>query len=147
MWSLISTSQRTAKPTCIASVAQVCAHTHTQQRDSRETQQRDGGVAREQGRERSVHTHTHTHTPQTHTTGRFGHRGLAINLINYDDRFALHKIEVGVCVRPREGETAEKQRMRTLSHAHVPAHAHTQTELSAEIKPIPSNIDKALYCE
>jgi len=47
-------------------------------------------------------------------SGRFGHLGLAINLITYDDRFNLYKIE---------------------------------QELSTEIKPIPPNIDRNLYCK
>lgn len=46
-------------------------------------------------------------------SGRFGHLGLAINLITYDDRFNLYKVE---------------------------------QELGTEIKPIPPQIDKALYC-
>uniref|UniRef100_A0A060T2K6 ATP-dependent RNA helicase DHH1 n=1 Tax=Blastobotrys adeninivorans TaxID=409370 RepID=A0A060T2K6_BLAAD len=45
-------------------------------------------------------------------SGRFGHLGLAINLINWEDRFNLYKIE---------------------------------QELGTEIKPIPAQIDKALY--
>ncbi|ODM96281.1 putative ATP-dependent RNA helicase me31b [Orchesella cincta] len=45
-------------------------------------------------------------------SGRFGHLGIAINLITYDDRFTLQKIE---------------------------------NELGTEIKPIPKEIDKALY--
>jgi ATP-dependent RNA helicase DDX6/DHH1 len=46
-------------------------------------------------------------------SGRYGHLGLAINLITYDDRFNLYKVE---------------------------------QELGTEIKPIPPQIDKALYC-
>lgn len=46
-------------------------------------------------------------------SGRFGHLGLAINFVTYDDRFNLYKIE---------------------------------QELGTEIKPIPSEIDRALYC-
>ena len=46
-------------------------------------------------------------------SGRFGHRGLAINLITYEDRFNMYKIE---------------------------------QELGTEIKPIPGQIDKSLYC-
>jgi len=45
-------------------------------------------------------------------SGRFGHLGLAINLITYDDRYNLYRIE---------------------------------QELGTEIKPIPPQIDKALY--
>lgn len=47
-------------------------------------------------------------------SGRFGHLGLAINMITYDDRHSLYKIE---------------------------------QELSTEIKPIPPEIDRKLYCE
>lgn len=46
-------------------------------------------------------------------SGRYGHLGLAINLITYNDRFCLYKIE---------------------------------QELGTEIKPIPGQIDKRLYC-
>ena len=46
-------------------------------------------------------------------SGRFGHLGLAINLITYDDRFNLYRIE---------------------------------QELGTEIKPIPAQIDRELYC-
>lgn len=35
-------------------------------------------------------------------SGRFGHLGIAINLITYDDRYALHKIEqeLGTEIKP-----------------------------------------------
>lgn len=46
-------------------------------------------------------------------SGRFGHLGLAINLITFDDRFNLYRIE---------------------------------QELGTEIKPIPPQIDRSLYC-
>lgn len=46
-------------------------------------------------------------------SGRFGHLGLAINLITYEDRFNLYRIE---------------------------------QELGTEIKPIPPQIEKGLYC-
>lgn len=46
-------------------------------------------------------------------SGRFGHLGLAINLITYDDRFHLYRIE---------------------------------QELNTQIKPIPAQIDRELYC-
>jgi ATP-dependent RNA helicase DDX6/DHH1 len=46
-------------------------------------------------------------------SGRFGHLGLAINLITYEDRFNLFRVE---------------------------------QELGTEIKPIPSEIDRNLYC-
>ena len=45
-------------------------------------------------------------------SGRFGHLGLAVNLITHEDRFNLMKIE---------------------------------NELQTIIRPIPPNIDKALY--
>ncbi|KAJ9473043.1 DEAD-box ATP-dependent RNA helicase 8 [Diplonema papillatum] len=47
-------------------------------------------------------------------SGRYGHLGVAINFVTYDDRFNLYKIEA---------------------------------ELSTEIKPIPKDIDRSLYCE
>jgi ATP-dependent RNA helicase DDX6/DHH1 len=47
-------------------------------------------------------------------SGRFGHLGLAINLITYEDRFSLYKIE---------------------------------QELNTEIKPIPPQIDRNIYCK
>lgn len=46
-------------------------------------------------------------------SGRFGHLGLAVNLITYEDRFNLYRIE---------------------------------QELGTEIKPIPPQIDRAIYC-
>lgn len=46
-------------------------------------------------------------------SGRFGHLGLAINLITYEDRFNLYRIE---------------------------------QELGTEIKPIPPQIDRNIYC-
>ena len=35
-------------------------------------------------------------------SGRFGHRGIAVNLITYDDRFNLYKIEqeLGTEIKP-----------------------------------------------
>jgi len=56
--------------------------------------------------------HAETYLHRIGRSGRYGHLGVAINLITYDDRFSLHKIE---------------------------------SELGTEIKPIPKNIDKALY--
>lgn len=47
-------------------------------------------------------------------SGRFGHLGLAINLITFEDRFNLYRVE---------------------------------QELGTEIKPIPSQIDRNLYCK
>lgn len=47
-------------------------------------------------------------------SGRFGHLGLAINLITFEDRFNLYRIE---------------------------------QELGTEIKPIPPEIDRSLYCK
>ncbi|KAK3156858.1 hypothetical protein QOZ80_2AG0112900 [Eleusine coracana subsp. coracana] len=47
-------------------------------------------------------------------SGRYGHLGLAVNLITYEDRFNLYRIE---------------------------------QELGTEIKPIPPQIDVAVYCQ
>ena len=46
-------------------------------------------------------------------SGRYGHLGLAVNMITADDRYNMYKIE---------------------------------QELGTEIKPIPPQIDRALYC-
>jgi ATP-dependent RNA helicase DDX6/DHH1 len=46
-------------------------------------------------------------------SGRFGHLGLAVSLITYEDRFNLYRIE---------------------------------QELGTEIKSIPPQIDRAIYC-
>lgn len=58
-------------------------------------------------------TTSETYLHRIGRSGRFGHLGLAVNMITYDDRHALYRIE---------------------------------HELSTEIKPIPSTIDRALYC-
>lgn len=58
---------------------------------------------------RSAETYLH----RIGRSGRFGHLGLAINLITYEDRFNMYKIE---------------------------------QELATEIKPIPTTIDRSLYC-
>ena len=58
---------------------------------------------------RSAETYLH----RIGRSGRFGHLGLAINLVTYEDRYNLYKIE---------------------------------QELGAQISPIPSRIDEALYC-
>ncbi|KAF2565422.1 hypothetical protein F2Q68_00028447 [Brassica cretica] len=47
-------------------------------------------------------------------SGRYGHLGLAVNLVTYEDRFKMYQ---------------------------------TEQELGTEIKPIPSLIDKAIYCQ
>lgn len=46
-------------------------------------------------------------------SGRYGHLGLAINLITFEDRLSLYQIE---------------------------------QELGTEIKPIPPEVDRSLYC-
>lgn len=58
-----------------------------------------------------IHSETYLH--RIGRSGRFGHRGIAINFITMNDRFHLYKIE---------------------------------QELGTEIKPIPPEIDKSLYC-
>ncbi|XP_061164657.1 ATP-dependent RNA helicase me31b-like [Saccostrea echinata] len=46
--------------------------------------------------------HAETYLHRIGRSGRFGHLGVAINLITYDDRFALHKIEseLGTEIKP-----------------------------------------------
>jgi hypothetical protein len=50
---------------------------------------------------------------QVGRSGRFGHLGLAVNLITFEDRFNLYRIE---------------------------------QELGTEIKSIPPQIDRTIYC-
>lgn len=46
--------------------------------------------------------HAETYLHRIGRSGRFGHLGIAINLITYDDRFSLHKIEqeLGTEIKP-----------------------------------------------
>jgi len=46
--------------------------------------------------------HAETYLHRIGRSGRFGHLGIALNLITYDDRFALHKIEqeLGTEIKP-----------------------------------------------
>jgi len=57
--------------------------------------------------------HSETYLHRVGRSGRFGHLGLAVNLITYEDRFNLYRIE---------------------------------QELGTEIKPIPAQIDRSVYC-
>lgn len=57
--------------------------------------------------------HSETYLHRVGRSGRFGHLGLAVNLITYENRFDLYRIE---------------------------------QELGTEIKPIPPQIDRAVYC-
>ncbi|XP_012943377.1 ATP-dependent RNA helicase cgh-1 [Aplysia californica] len=41
--------------------------------------------------------HSETYLHRIGRSGRYGHLGVAINLITYDDRFSLHKIEQELC--------------------------------------------------
>ena len=58
-------------------------------------------------------TRSETYLHRIGRSGRYGHLGLAINLITANDKLNLYQIE---------------------------------QELSTEIKPIPSKIDRELYC-
>jgi len=57
--------------------------------------------------------YSETYLHRVGRSGRFGHLGLAVNLITYEDRFNLYRIE---------------------------------QELGTEIKPIPPQIDRSVYC-
>lgn len=54
--------------------------------------------------------HSETYLHRIGRSGRFGHLGIAINLITYEDRFSLHKIEqeLGTEIRPIP-KTIDKQ--------------------------------------
>jgi ATP-dependent RNA helicase DDX6/DHH1 len=67
-------------------------------------------------------------------SGRFGHLGIAINLITYDDRFSLHKYDPYNSAVPEAVRNSFK-----ISFCRI------EQELGTEIKPIPKEIDKSLY--
>ncbi|CAN7062421.1 unnamed protein product [Brassica oleracea var. botrytis] len=71
-------------------------------------------------------------------SGRFGHLGLAVNLVTYEDRFKMY---VAFSLLPC---------FSFLCQSFVIVFENryqTEQELGTEIKPIPSNIDQAIYCQ
>ena len=98
-------------------------------------------------------------------SGRYGHLGLAINMITYDDRFNLFRIEQVRCVHECDPFCAfwlltPLTMMHTYVHTYMRTCIHTYMrtciptyitytylqELGTQIKPIPGDIDKSLYC-
>ena len=76
---------------------------------------------------------------QVGRSGRFGHLGLAVNLITYEDRFNLYVIYIwidfflDICCM--------------FSDAfHLLFRYRIEQELGTEIKQIPPQIDQAIYC-
>lgn len=66
-------------------------------------------------------------------SGRFGHLGIAINLITYEDRFALHRWVKLLSNSP------------SVIYIFLYISIRIEQELGTEIKPIPKVIDKSLY--
>ena len=82
---------------------------------------------------------------QVGRSGRFGHLGLAVNLITYEDRFNLYvclcyyiyvyrKLFIGGC------------RIYLFPYIFFPYRYRIEQELGTEIKQIPPHIDQAIYC-
>ena len=87
---------------------------------------------------------------QVGRSGRFGHLGLAVNLITYDDRFnlcaasfVLHFVWAAVlnCLH-FQGSSRTKGVMQPVAACRY----RIEQELGTEIKPIPPTIEKSLYC-
>lgn len=81
-------------------------------------------------------------------SGRYGHLGLAINLITYDDRFNLFRIEQ---VRANSRVNSHSDKTLVIVRAEPPLLSDhvlqwCSQELGTEIKPIPREIDRSCYC-
>ncbi|KAK6498562.1 DExD/H-box ATP-dependent RNA helicase dhh1 [Arthrobotrys musiformis] len=73
-------------------------------------------------------------------SGRFGHLGLAINLINWDDRFNLYKIEqeLGTEIQPIPAQIDKKLYVYDSPES-IPRPPATQSSIRPAPSPIPSN--------
>ncbi len=99
---------------------------------------------------------------QVGRSGRFGHLGLAVNLITYDDRFNLCvRVPWSPCLlvvcrcKPchlKPANSLSDTRFQYASSSRgmkAPAlwrRYRIEQELGTEIKPIPPTIEKSLYC-
>ncbi|KQJ83760.1 hypothetical protein BRADI_5g16700v3 [Brachypodium distachyon] len=73
-------------------------------------------------------------------SGRFGHLGLAVNLITYEDRFNLYV----VCIFSHQLLPFLFSAMSIFFAGH---RYRIEQELGTEIKPIPPQIDRTIYCQ
>lgn len=80
---------------------------------------------------------------QVGRSGRFGHLGLAVNLITYEDRFNLYEFYTF-------GSYIEVYRSsfccKNVHSCFVSYRYKIEQELGTEIKQIPPHIDQAIYC-
>ncbi|KAL8495307.1 hypothetical protein ACS0TY_019456 [Phlomoides rotata] len=76
-------------------------------------------------------------------SGRFGHLGLAVNLITYEDRFNLYVIDLDFIV------LVYCVMLSLIFHFHLLSsfRYRIEQELGTEIKQIPPHIDQAIYCQ
>lgn len=79
---------------------------------------------------------------QVGRSGRFGHLGLAVNLITYEDRFNLYGYLISSFVFK-----TRNQRVVKFVGAYVNDRYRIEQELGTEIKQIPPQIDQAIYCQ
>lgn len=78
---------------------------------------------------------------QVGRSGRFGHLGLAVNLITYEDRFNLY-----VSLRMFYLMTGIIIPLDALKCDFPYNRYRIEQELGTEIKQIPPHIDQAIYC-
>ena len=76
---------------------------------------------------------------QVGRSGRFGHLGLAVNLITYEDRFNLYVIYIWI-------DFFEDICCMFSEAFHLLFRYRIEQELGTEIKQIPPQIDQAIYC-
>ena len=82
---------------------------------------------------------------QVGRSGRFGHLGLAVNLITYEDRFNLY---VCLCyyIYVYRKLFIGGRRIYLFPYIFFPYRYRIEQELGTEIKQIPPHIDQAIYC-
>jgi ATP-dependent RNA helicase DDX6/DHH1 len=94
-------------------------------------------------------------------SGRFGHLGIAINLITYDDRFALHKIEqeLGTEIKPipkvidphlyvaeyqTEGSFESSQETKTTTTQESTSASNTQQQSTDSTTQVAAQVDQTV---
>lgn len=95
---------------------------------------------------------------QVGRSGRFGHLGLAVNLITYEDRFNLYVCFMLLYLCFPEVTYQKKKiyvyqklfiggfRIYLFPYIFFPYRYRIEQELGTEIKQIPPHIDQAIYC-